>query len=181
MGGLVEEVRPVYGDFRYYYCRQGRVNSFSSYEIGRALTAKWQQINISTSVDDTDIALYRYADMILLLAEAENQLDNDVRALALVNQIRTARKLPTVTSTEFGANKEIRLDFILDERQFELFGEGKRWWDLLRNNKAIEILNPILEARSGGVPLTQDRLLWPIHVDHLIDNTLLEQNLGYRN
>ena len=172
---------PVYGDWRYYLTRQGRVDAFESVLIGEARTAKWQQTNYNRNDDDTDVVLYRYADMILLLAEAENQLGNDVRALELVNELRTARKLPLVTAADFGATQEARLDYILDERQLELFGEGKRWWDLLRNNKQYDVLNPILEDRPEGVPLTQDRLVWPIYIDHLIENTLLNQNPGYNN
>tara|TARA_R110002096_G_scaffold9533_4_gene37624 strand:- start:13409 stop:15022 length:1614 start_codon:yes stop_codon:yes gene_type:complete len=181
MGGVIEEEQPVYGDWRYYLTRQGRVEGIESVEIGEARTAKWQQTNYNRNDDDTDIVLYRYADVLLLLAEAENQLGNDARALELVNQIRTARQLPTVGAAEFGATQEARLDYILDERQLELFGEGKRWWDLLRNDKQFEVLNPILESRVEGVPLTEDRLVWPIFIDHLIENTLLEQNIGYRN
>jgi hypothetical protein len=182
MGGTIEEEQPVYGDWRYYYSRQGRVEGFENIEIGEARTAKWSQTNYSPNDDDTDIVLYRYADMILLLAEAENQLNADgVRALELVNEIRTARQLPLVTAMEFGATQAERLDYILDERQLELFGEGKRWWDLLRNDKQFEVLNPILESRVEGVPLSEDRLVWPIHIDHLIENTLLNQNLGYIN
>lgn len=180
-GATMEVEEPVYGDWRYYLTRQGRVEGFNSVEIGEARTAKWQQTNYNANDDDTDIVLYRYAGMLLLLAEAENQLGNDARALELVNQIRTARQLPTVDAAEFGATQEARLDYILDERQLELFGEGKRWWDLLRNNKQYEVLNPILDARDEGVPLTEDRLVWPIHIDHLIENPLLNQNPGYIN
>ncbi|APY11856.1 hypothetical protein BWZ22_11700 [Seonamhaeicola sp. S2-3] len=181
MGGVDEVEVPVYGDWRYYFSRQGRVEGFGSVEIGEARTAKWNQVNFDRNTDDTDIVLYRYADMILLLAEAENFLQADgAAALALVNQIRTARQLPLVDEAEFGATQDERLDFILDERQFELFGEGKRWWDLVRNNKAMEVLNPILETVTDAAPITSEaRLLWPIHNEHLIENPLLDQNQDY--
>ena len=51
--------------------------------------------------------------------------------------------------------------------------------DLLRNNKALEAINPILIER--GVPeLTADRLVWPIFRDHLIENPNIQQNNGWR-
>ena len=182
MGGVIEEEQPVYGDWRYYLTRQGRVEGIETVEIGEARTAKWQQTNYNRNDDDTDIVLYRYADMILLLAEAENFIDlTGATSLDLVNQVRTARQLPLVTEAEFGATPEERLDYILDERQLELFGEAKRWWDLLRNDKQYDVLNPILESREEGVPLTPNRLVWPIFIDHLIENTLLNQNPGYIN
>ena len=118
--------------------------------------------------------------MLLLLAEAENQLGNDVKALAIVNQIRTARKLPLVTSADFGATNEERENYILDERQMELLGEGQRWWDLRRTNKAIEVLNPILTVTPNAALLTEDRLLFPVYFEHLVENpNLLPQNSGY--
>lgn len=186
MGGQVEEEEFIYGDWRYFYCRADGVEGISRFPIGLARTAKWSKTNYGSAIDDTDIVLYRYAGMLLLLAEAENaQYADGGRALDIVNQIRTARQLPPVDAAEFGATREERLDFILDERQLELFGEGKRWWDLVRNDKAIELLNPILAERAelgGGVGvLTEDRLVWPIHEEHLIDNPQLEQNPGYRN
>jgi hypothetical protein len=182
MGGQVEEEEFIYGDWRYFYSRAGGAEGVFSLTIGFARTAKWNKTNYGSVFDDTDIVLYRYADMILLLAEAENQINADGgRALDLVNQIRTARQLPLVGDAEFGTTKEERLDYILDERQLELFGEGKRWWDLVRNDKAIEVLNPILSEREATVQLTEDRLLWPIFDIHLIENTLLQQNPGYTN
>lgn len=181
-GNEVEEEEFVYGDWRYFFCRAGGYEDFNAVPIGLARTAKWQKTNYGSALDDTDIVLYRYAGMLLLLAEAENEVHADGgRALDLVNQIRTARQLPLVTESEFGATKEERLDFILDERQLELFGEGKRWWDLVRNDKAIEILNPILSEREGGGVLTEETLFWPIYDIHLIENPLLEQNPGYTN
>ena len=119
--------------------------------------------------------------MILMLAEIENELNaaDGAAALALINQLRTARQLPLVDATEFGATQAERLDYILDERQFELYGEAKRWWDLVRNDKAISTMTPILTARGITEALSEDRLMWPIHIDHLLENPLLNQNAGY--
>ncbi|MFK7981894.1 MAG: RagB/SusD family nutrient uptake outer membrane protein, partial [Saprospiraceae bacterium] len=152
----------VYGDWRYYFCREEGVGGLDSRLIGEARLAKYNKTNYSQDLDDSDIVLYRYAGMLLLLAEAENQLGNADRALALVNQIRTARQLPMVATEEFGTTTDERENYILDERQLELLGEAERWWDLRRTGKAMEVLNPILDTLPGGVPLTQERLLFPI-------------------
>jgi starch-binding outer membrane protein, SusD/RagB family len=61
----------------------------------------------------------------------------------------------------------------LDERQFELIGEGKRWWDLVRTDKAVEVMSPINKQ-------TADRILFPIFNTHLIENKLLTQNEAYK-
>ncbi|MFH4966983.1 RagB/SusD family nutrient uptake outer membrane protein [Gaetbulibacter sp. M240] len=168
---------PLYGDWRYFASRQGRFDGFE----GNALVAKWNYDNFSPVQDDTDIVLYRYAGMLLMLAEAENQLNADgIRALEILNQLRSARLLPQVTMAEFGLTQEDRENYLLDERQFELLGEGKRWWDLRRTDKAIEILNPILSEIPEASILTEDRLLFPIYFEHLDENpNLLPQNTGY--
>lgn len=167
----------VYGDWRYFLCREGGYDN----NFVNARMAKYTKLNFNVIFDDTDIVIYRYAGMLLLLAEAENQLNDDgVKALALVNQIRTARKLPLVTMDEFGATKIDRENYILDERQMELLGEGQRWWDLRRTGKALEVLNPILTTTPNASQLTEERLLFPVFFEHLVENPkLLPQNSGY--
>lgn len=168
----------VYGDFRYYLCREGGIN-LALKGVGNARLAKYNKANFNQSFDDSDMVLYRYANIILYLAELENRLGDEGRALQLINEFRTARQLPLVDTAEFGATVDERELFILDERHLELLGEAQRWWDLRRTNRALEVLNPILDTLTGGVPLTQERLLFPIFDDHILENPLLEQTPGY--
>jgi tetratricopeptide (TPR) repeat protein len=179
LGVLRDSIQLVYGDFRYYFSREGQVESFASKGIGEARVAKWNRTNYNRNFDNTDIVVYRYAGILLLLADAENRLGNAARALELVNEVRTARLLPNVSMEEFGATVDEREDYILDERQLELLGEGKRWWDLRRTNKALEELNPGLDTIPGGTQLTEERLLFPVYFEHLVENPLLEQTPGY--
>ena len=179
LGVLQDSIALVYGDFRYYFSREGQVESFGSKGRGEARIAKWNRTNYNRNFDDTDIVIYRYAGILLLLANAENQLGNTDRALELVNEVRTARLLPNVTVAEFGATIDERENYILDERQLELLGEGKRWWDLRRTNKVFELLNPRLDTIPNTAPITEESILFPIFIDHLIENPLLEQNPGY--
>lgn len=125
---------------------------------------KYAKGSISGSVDDTNIVLFRYADIILLLAEAENQLGNEQTAIDLLNEIRRARQLDEVLLADF-PSKEARENLILDERRFEFLGEASRWWDLLRTNK------------TG---LTEENNLWPLNRQELIINPKLEQNEYYK-
>jgi len=176
---LTGETNFIYGDWRFYFCRENGVQGIGSLLPGEARLAKYNKANYSGNIDDSDIVLYRYSGILLLLAEIENRLGNIDNALDLVNQIRTARQLPLVESGDFGSSEDERENFILDERQLELVGEAERWWDLRRNDKALEVMNPILDTLRGGVPLTQERLLLPIFEQHIIENPLLEQTPGY--
>lgn len=177
-GNEITLTAPIYGDYRYYLCRENYTN-LESKGPGNARLAKYNKFNYSGTLDDSDIVLYRYADILLYLAEIENRLGNVADALTIINDFRTARQLPLVTAAEFGATEDEREIFILDERQLELLGEGKRWWDLRRTNRALDVLNPILDTLGGGIPLTQERLLFPIFDEHIIENPLLEQTPGY--
>ncbi|MGB7393227.1 MAG: RagB/SusD family nutrient uptake outer membrane protein [Pricia sp.] len=169
----------IYGDWRFYFCREDGVQGIGDLLPGEARLAKYNKSNYNQDLDDSDIVIYRYAGILLLLAEVENRLGNDARALEIVNQIRTARQLPLVDAAEFGATLDERENYILDERQLELLGEAERWWDLRRNDKAIEVMNQILDTLQTGNSLTEQTLLLPIFEEHLIENPLLEQTPGY--
>ena len=170
MGQVVTE--PLYGDWRHFATRERGdfIVGMGSADIGEARLHKWtkDRTSLVPQNDRSDIVMFRYADMILLLAEAKIKLGKSTEALNLINRVRDARKLPRVTTAAFGATDNEQIDFLLDERQFELVGEAKRWWDLRRNNKVIEVLNPILQRR-GGIPITEQRLFFPIFQNHIIE------------
>ncbi len=78
--------------------------------------------------------IYRYADIILMKAEALANLDRGGEALTLINIIRDRANAPDDTkqnpTDQFGLTS-----YIVDERGREFAFEGKRWFDLLRNAK----------------------------------------------
>jgi starch-binding outer membrane protein, SusD/RagB family len=99
--------------------------------------------------------VYRYADILLMKAEALNETGNGQGALDLITQVRNrARALPA-TNTSPAASDRIGVeDFILQERAREFAYEGKRWFDLLRFAKRnnYERLNLLLDVVSKTVP-----------------------------
>lgn len=179
------EIVPVYGDWRQFISRNGDdyEEGPGSTDFGEARLTKWtkNRSGLDANQDNTNIPVYRLADMILMLAEAELKLNNAPRCLELINEIRMARQLPLATMDEFGTLPDQQLDFLLTERQFELLGEAKRWWDLVRNDLAVEVMTPILQNREDGavVPFTQNQIVWPLFIDHLNENNLLQQNAGW--
>ena len=92
--------------------------------------------------------------------------------LDLVKQIRDRAGLTTATSMDFASEDDI-INYILDERQIELVGEGRRWFDLLRTKKWKEVMEPINGMNQDG------NELFPIHYSHINENPKLTQNPYY--
>jgi len=81
--------------------------------------------------------MYRYADILLMKAEAEiNDGVDGADALALINQVRT-RANALVSSSQSPSNSDVNgmTTYLVAERSREFAFEGKRWYDLLRNAK----------------------------------------------
>jgi hypothetical protein len=80
--------------------------------------------------------VYRYADILLMKAEALNQLGKGAEALTYVYQIRNrAHALAATNNNPDPTDQAGIADFILQERAREFAFEGKRWYDVLRNAK----------------------------------------------
>jgi hypothetical protein len=124
---------------------------------------------ILTSYDD--LILYRYADIVLMKAEAKNALGQDPSEE--INMIRKRAFGNNYSDHVFqSGTKEYNDEVILQERLLEFIHEGKRWWDLLRFNKALELV-PLLEGKN------ENYLLFPINESILSLVPLIEQNPGY--
>ncbi len=89
--------------------------------------------------------LLRYADVLLIAAEALNENSKSTDALLYLNEVReraragNAAILPNITNT----NKEQLRDLIMNERRHELAMESHRLWDLIRTGKAETVLAPL--------------------------------------
>jgi hypothetical protein len=120
-----------------------------------------------------DIILYRYADILLMKAEAENALGLDPSAE--INLIRQRAYGTNFSSHVFVNGTKAQNDAdILQERLFEFIFEGKRWWDLLRFGQAFNLI-PTLKAQPSATYL----LLWPISLSTLSIEPKVQQNPGY--
>src|SRR5690625_1775973 len=84
-----------------------------------------------------DVVLYRYGDVLLMIAEAKNALGQDPEEE--INQIRERAYGDLFENYVFSSGTQVENDeAILEERLRELAFEGKRWWDLIRFGKALE-------------------------------------------
>lgn len=140
----------------------------------------------------------RYADVLLSLAEVENEMNGPDMAYQYVNQVLDrARKsiVPTATQpADFsGMNKDEFRKRILLERRYEMMGECHLWYDTRRKGEAY-LFNYLKEHNefniNGGLNLSFDFvypydkkfLLLPIPQDEINANTALsqaDQNQGY--
>ncbi len=114
----------------------------------------------------------RYADILLMKAEALtelNKLDNTTNgAQYYINKIRHRAKLG---DTPAKTQAELRLA-VEKERQLELAFEGHRWYDLLRTNRAIAVMNAQKDGdgKNLNYNVTADKLYFPISQDEIDSN-----------
>ncbi len=87
---------------------------------------------------DENIPVYRYAEVLLFLAEAINEQGGSITEVqAYLNQVRNRAGLGNTTAS---TQAELR-DAIMNERQVELAFEGKRWWDLVRTGTMQAVIS----------------------------------------
>jgi hypothetical protein len=113
---------------------------------------------------DNDYVIFRYADVMLMVAEAYMRSNQAALAVPLVTAVRTARGLGPLTPLDMNS--------LIDERGRELYWEGWRRQDLVRFGK---FLQPT-QLRGQSDP---SRLLFPIPNQQLAVNPNLAQNPGY--
>ena len=131
-----------------------------------------------------DIPIYRYADVLLMLAEVANKKGDDPSPY--INQIRQrayGAGYPVYTSQGFAANELA----ILAEKDREFVFENKRWFDLVRmqdasgKSLAFSSAPSVLYARTAPLLGASEgyKLLFPIDVNTLNKDPKLVQTSGY--
>ncbi|MGD1892869.1 MAG: RagB/SusD family nutrient uptake outer membrane protein [Cyclobacteriaceae bacterium] len=123
----------------------------------------------------SDMVVIRYADVLLMLAEAQNETGNTQAALENLNAVRTRAGLSNATAR---SQTDIR-DAIALERRFELVSEGHRWFDLLRTNQAISVMNAWFAEQGRSTRIDENDLLMPIPQSQIDTDPAITQNSGY--
>ncbi|QGK74689.1 RagB/SusD family nutrient uptake outer membrane protein [Flavobacterium sp. SLB02] len=119
---------------------------------------------------DTNLRYLRYAEVILMKAEALNELGQTSEAIPLVNLIRSRAK---IGNTPFTSQDDIR-KAIYKERRLEFAFEHDRWFDLVRTGQAQAAM-----AADGKTFIVGKHELWPIPTSFLREaNGLSQQNPG---
>jgi len=116
----------------------------------------------------------RYSEVLLMKAEALNELGQTSQAAVPLNLVRARAGLPAVSS---GMSQAAFREKVLHERRMELAFEGQRWFDLIRVNNGqygLDFLHSIGKANASA-----KHLLLPIPQIEIDRNPNLIQNPGY--
>lgn len=140
-----------------------------------------------------DWPVYRYAETLLFLAEACNEQDKTAEALNYLNQVH-ANPRTGLSPLSASSQGELR-ELIQKERRVELAFENKRWLDLVRTGKAIEVISKFgkrvkanpekyyypknVHPTNDSYEVTTKRLLFPIPDREIRLNPNMEQNPEY--
>lgn len=120
-----------------------------------------------------DFPLLRFADILLMRAEALNEIDGPTQeALSLIDSVRHVAGLGSLNLADFPDKASLR-DHILKERGWEFHTEALRRTDLIRHGKFIE------QAVARGKPAQEHHLLFPIPLREMQTNENIVQNIGY--
>ncbi len=127
----------------------------------------------TSQIFNNDYPIYRYADVLLLLAEAKAKLGEDPSAE--INAIRL-RAYGAGYTPYVNSDVTTNMNAILEEYLREFIVEGKRWWALRRagDSYVYANLNPTYFSATSTA-----KLLLPLSVSMLTADPLLTQTPGY--
>lgn len=137
---------------------------------------------VNTAKSNLNWTIYRYADVLLMYAEAQVEADGTANSQAMeaLNQVRRRAELPDYTNS----NKDPFKEAVWDERYFELCFEGKIWFDMIRTRKIRNDFNGKYENFADYKTVydkqyTNQFLLFPLPQREMNANSELVQNVGY--
>lgn len=146
------------------------------FEIAGCFLNKFQgEQNAGARALTNDYPIYRYADLLLMMAEAKVILgQNPATEINLVRARAFGAKYDEKTiGFPNQAKDKNAVQSILDERLYEFICEGKRWYDLRRFGNNFVFENTELKSSDAY------KLLWPIDRNSLTNNRALVQTPGY--
>lgn len=137
--------------------------------------------NLETASSGLDWDLIRYAEVLLIYAEAANEVSGPTaETYDALNSIRSRAELADLS----GLSQEQFKEAVWKEKWHELSYENVTWYDMVRLRKAFNVATGSFDDFVGhkfvyGPTLTERELLFPIPTDELRNNENLVQNPGY--
>lgn len=149
------------GDLRKDY---SMASSYVDNKTGKTISIrhvkKYRDVPYQSGDANIDFPVIRYADVLLMYAEALNENGKTSEACSMLNKVR--RRGFGYQSTETSAvdistaDKVVFRDKVLQERRVELAFEGQRWFDLIRTGRAVQLM------KSKGFKINDTQLICPI-------------------
>ncbi len=162
----------------------GGAQTVTASNLTAGIDAIWRKYQLSYNRDtdggglsDINHRIIRYADVLLMAAETENELGNITEAVNLMNEVRNRADMPyygtaTMNNTFPVATKAQVFNAIVHERRVELAGEQSRFPDLLRWNMTNLIPN-FQTGKHELLPIPQTE------IDTNLNISSSDQNPGY--
>ncbi len=154
-----------------------------------AFTTKYDDVvNKATDYADSQWPFLRYADVLLVYAEAENELGNDAEAVSYLNKVR---QRSNANLMETSPGRTALRSAIIEERAKEFACEGDRRWDLIRWGIYLDAMNAIVvnkgtpeenhqDDAGNSKQRTERNLLYPIPEKEMVANpNITENNPGW--
>lgn len=154
-------------------------------QAGPACMKYWDPNLIAESQGDANWMVLRYAEVLLMFAEAENEVNGPTAAAYdAINQVRKRARDANADGVDdpdevaalpdlADLSKDTFREAVWEERGMELCFEGHRRWDLVRTNRFVEVLS------AAGKAAEARHNLFPIPLLEIQANPLLTQNPGY--
>jgi starch-binding outer membrane protein, SusD/RagB family len=156
--------------------------------VGKAYVNKFMDNVIELEDAENDWPVLRYADVLLMNAEAINEQQGVSAALPYLNMVRERAGLDGYTETEITNKYQFRMA-LENERRFEFAFENHRYFDLLRTNRALTVMNQHFQTEAyyndpqhvefHVPPLDDWQTILPIPQRERDINPDLTQNQGY--
>ena len=160
---------------KYAGLSDGNTYQYTHNSYTLAFTMKYDDVTDRTAENsDSSYPFLRFADVMLIYAEAENELGHGDEAVTYLNKVRKRSNAVQLASTP---GKDALRSAILEERAKELACEGDRRWDLLRWGIYIDAMNAVTLDDSGvNKTRSSKHLLFPIPQEELNSNTEINEN-----
>ena len=142
------------------------------------LIKKYQDPNSVGASTSVNIPILRMADVYLIAAEAEARQNGATpAAYNLINTVRTRAGLVALPT---GLSKDDFINAVLQERSWELFAEGDRWYDLTRTGKYLTETSKAVNNVYTARPVLPKHKYFPIPQDEINANPKIEQNPDWK-
>jgi starch-binding outer membrane protein, SusD/RagB family len=146
-------------------------NGFPAREVNNKF--RFDQSEGGQHASNVNWPLMRYAEILLIFAEAENERNGGPTnaAYEAINQIRARAFQDNLHDLPMGLNQSQFKEAVWEESRRELFGEGHRWFELVRTNRFVEVMSLHL-----GKVVSENYTVLPIPQVEMDLNPELTQN-----